>query len=399
MTRLLHVVPTYLPAVRYGGPIYSVHRLCKGLAEAGHDVHVFTTNVDGPNDSPVPLGHPTDRDGVQVSYFPSKLFRRLYWSPSMARALAREIDGFDLVHLHSVFLWPTWAAARASRRAGVPYLLSPRGMLVKDLIEAKSRLLKSAWISLVERRNVEAAAAIHVTSDIEAHDLEAFEFKLPEVIKVPNGVDPPAPLQASETSRDLASVLTKDRLILSLGRITWKKGLDRLIESMRHVPDAHLAIVGNDDEGLVAKLARQVRDHGLTERVTFVPRSVDEADKGALFAAAAVFVLPSLSENFANVVLEAMIHGCPVIVSRQVGAGEYAVVAGAGLTFDGTPEDLAAKICLVLGDARRARAMGEAGRRDAEANFCWPVITDRMAACYEILTGNAPHGRTSGQSI
>ena len=46
--RLLHVTPTYYPAVRYGGPIVTVHGLCKALAARGHEVHVFTTNVDGP---------------------------------------------------------------------------------------------------------------------------------------------------------------------------------------------------------------------------------------------------------------------------------------------------------------------------------------------------------------
>ena len=76
--RILHVVPTYIPAYRYGGPIYSVHGLCKVLAAHGHDIHVFTTNVDGPNDSDVPLGTPVDMDGVKVWYFPSKHLRRLY---------------------------------------------------------------------------------------------------------------------------------------------------------------------------------------------------------------------------------------------------------------------------------------------------------------------------------
>ena len=52
--RLLHVVPTYLPAVRYGGPIQSVHALCRALAAQGHVTDVFTTNVDGPGDSDVP---------------------------------------------------------------------------------------------------------------------------------------------------------------------------------------------------------------------------------------------------------------------------------------------------------------------------------------------------------
>jgi hypothetical protein len=62
--RLLHIVPTYLPALRYGGPIRSVHALCRALAADGHDVHVFTTSVDGPADSDVPLARPVDLEGV-----------------------------------------------------------------------------------------------------------------------------------------------------------------------------------------------------------------------------------------------------------------------------------------------------------------------------------------------
>src|SRR6185436_5034440 len=115
---------------------------CATLAARGHDVHVFTTNVDGAGDSVVPLARPVTMDGVNVWYFPSSKLRRLYWSPPMARMLASEIGGFDLVHLHSVFLWPTWAAARAARRFGVPYVVSPRGMLVKDLLRARSRHVK-----------------------------------------------------------------------------------------------------------------------------------------------------------------------------------------------------------------------------------------------------------------
>jgi glycosyltransferase involved in cell wall biosynthesis len=122
-------------------------------------LHVFTTNIDGPGITATPVATPVDLDGVQVRYFPCPLLRRLYWSPALGQALRHEIGKFDLVHLHSVFLWPTWAAARAARTAGVPYVLSPRGMLVKDLIARRSRFAKSAWIRLIERSNVERAAA------------------------------------------------------------------------------------------------------------------------------------------------------------------------------------------------------------------------------------------------
>ena len=90
--------------------------------------------------SAVPIGIPVNLDGVRVRYFPCPLLRGLYWAPALARALQQRDGKFDVVHLHSVFLWPTWAAARAARKAGVPYVLSPRGMLVKELIVRRSRL-------------------------------------------------------------------------------------------------------------------------------------------------------------------------------------------------------------------------------------------------------------------
>ena len=127
--KILHVVPTYYPAVRYGGPIYSVHALCRALAAAGHQVHVFTTSVDGPKDSDVPHGRPVDLDGVQVHYFHSRWLRRIYYSGELTGALRSMAGDFDVVHLHSVFLFPTWAGARSAAQARVPYVLSPRGML------------------------------------------------------------------------------------------------------------------------------------------------------------------------------------------------------------------------------------------------------------------------------
>src|SRR3974390_2142351 len=119
--RILHVVPTYYPAVRYGGPIRSVHGLASSLVTRGHEVHVYTTNVDGPGESDVPLDRAVDLDGVKVSYFRVPALRRLYWAPSMKSRLISSIRDFDIVHLHSIYLWPTAAAANEERHARIPY--------------------------------------------------------------------------------------------------------------------------------------------------------------------------------------------------------------------------------------------------------------------------------------
>src|SRR5579859_7765247 len=187
--RILHVVPTYYPAVRYGGPIRSVHGLSAALARRGHDVHVYTTSMDGPTDLDVPLDKAVSMDGVSVHYFRVPALRRLHWAPSMEKRLRVTLDGFDVVRLHSVFLWPTWAAARIARQFSVPYITAPRGMLMTDMVRRKSRWVKTAWINLMEQTTFTHAAGIHVTAELEAQELRAWGWRLPPIESIPNGVD------------------------------------------------------------------------------------------------------------------------------------------------------------------------------------------------------------------
>ena len=390
--RLLHVVPSYYPAVRYGGPIVSVHALCKALARRGHDVQVFTTNVDGGANSDVPLGVPVDMDGVKVWYFPVPFLRRLYWSPRMGRALHAQMPSFDIVHTHSVFLWPTWAAARAATRHGVPYVLAPRGMLVADLIKRKSRLLKTAWIRLIERGNIEHAAAIHVTSRIEGDDLAGFNLRLPPVHIVPNGVDvAPTGADGDGGSAEVATLTTGPRTLLFIGRINWKKGLDRLIPAMAQLEGVHLVIAGNDEEAYQPVLEALARQHGVTHRVRFVGPAYG-TDKMALLRQATALVAPSYSENFGNVVLEAMAAGCPVVVTPEMGVADIVRESGAGVVVSGDPASLAAGMAQILSDADGLRAMSERGRAAVAQRYGWDTVAQQMDGVYQECIADRPRG-------
>jgi glycosyltransferase involved in cell wall biosynthesis len=379
---ILHVVPTYLPAVRYGGPIYSVHALCQSLAAAGHRVHVFTTSVDGANDSDVPHGRPVDLDGVSVHYCRSRWLRRLYYSADLTARLDAAVGQFDIVHLHSVFLFPTMTGARSSVRAGVPYVLSPRGMLVRDLIARRSSLKKRAWISLVERANLERAACVHLTSEEERLALVDMGLDLAPTVVIPNGVDAPFRFSADDVSADVRTLVAEGFDILSFGRISWKKGLDRLIRAMVAVTNARALIAGNDEDGLAASLRSLADAAGVGDRVRFLPRQINGADKEALFAAARVFVLPSLSENFGNVVAEAMIRHLPVIVSEQVGAADIVKASGGGLVTRGEPEDFAAAIGSLLASDERITAIGAAGEAYARDRLTWREVARRFEELY-----------------
>jgi glycosyltransferase involved in cell wall biosynthesis len=378
--RLLHVVPTYVPAWRHGGPILAVHGLCKALAARGHEVTVFTTDVHGDGRLDVPLASPVPLDGVQVWYF-HVIFPRLSWSPEMGAALAERTARFDVVHLHSVFLWPTSAAARAAERADVPYVLSPRGMLVPELIEQRGRFRKRAWMLLAERRTLERAAALHVTSELEAEEAARLGLPLPRAFVIPNGVD----LSPNGAGPG------REPFLLFLGRVSWKKGLDRLIPALAHAPGAVLKIAGNDEEGLRPELERLAAGAGVAGRVEILG-PVHGEEKDALLRRAAVLVLPSRSENFGNVVLEAMAAGCPVAVTPEVGLAGTVRETGAGIVVDADPARLGESLRDLLADQARREEMGSRGRAAAE-RFGWGAVAEAMEGLYQTFLSRAPQGR------
>lgn len=373
--RLLHVVPTYYPAVRYGGPIYSVHGLCKALVMAGHCVDVCTTSVDGRFRLDVPQSVPVGVDGVSVRYFRSR-FDRLYWSPAMGRFLQRFGYSYDLFHLHSVFLWPTSAAARIGRRGGIPYVVSPRGMLVPELIAARSAAVKRMWIRCVETRNLSGAARLHVTSDQERFDLERCALALAPVSVIANGTVIPECLRRERNSR----------MVLYLGRLSWKKNIDSLIRAVAVLPGCCLTLAGPDDEGLEPHLSRLASELGIAERVRFVGQ-VDAEQKAGLFAQAACAVLPSINENFGNVVIEAMAHGCPVVVSPGVGSRSVVEASGGGLVAAGSDaHSLQVALAALLENPEGAEEIGRRGAEFVRRHYSWAAIAAQMVSMYrEVL--------------
>jgi glycosyltransferase involved in cell wall biosynthesis len=378
--RILHVVPTYLPAWRHGGPVLAAHGLCKALAARGHEVTVFTTNVHGDGELDVTLEESVPIDGVAVRYFAVRPPRRLYFAPGLRKALRERIAGFDVVHLHSVFLWPTSAAARSAERAGVPYVLSPRGMLVPELMRSRGRWRKSVWMLLAERRTIERAAALHATSPLEGREASRLGFSLPPVFVVPNGIDTaPGTGNGSALSSSVRKLVEGGSFLLFLGRLSWKKGLDRLIPAMTRVPGAVLAVAGNDEEDLRPALERLARETGVADRISFLG-PVHGADKTALLQQATALVLPSYSENFGNVVLESWAAGRPVVVTPEVGLAEVVRDADAGVVARG---DLGEVLRDLLMDPERIEAMGRRGAAAVRERFAWPTVAQEMERIYE----------------
>ena len=389
--KVLHVVPSYLPAWRYGGPIRSVHGLAKAQAQAGDQVEVFTTDADGPDRLKVPTNGAVDLDGVKVWYFRRGFPARLFRAPRLGDALREHIERFDVVHLHSVFLWPTREAARAAVRGKIPYFVSPRGMLVKALIQRRGSMRKRIWIRLVERRSLRLAAGIVLQSELERRDLVELGLDLAPVHVVTNGLDfeEIQRERADLAPASLRALTDRKPYVLYLGRLSWKKGVERLIEAMAHVPQAHLIIAGNDDEGLGTNLRQIATLSGVADRV-HLAGEVKGAGKWMLLEGAAVLCLPSTSENFGNVVIEAFAVGRPVVVTSSVGASELVTRARGGLVVEPTAGAIARGLSDLVNDPAHAEALGRNGLRFARPLLAWKRIAEEMDAIYRGARGETP---------
>jgi glycosyltransferase involved in cell wall biosynthesis len=378
--KILHITPYYWPAVRYGGPVFSVRGLCTALAERGHDVHVYSTNRDGHGVLKVPVNKPVVQNGVTVRYFDSPApFSRFFWSPTMGQAVQDNIASFDMVHIHTSFSWTTGMASRIAIKAGVPYIFAPRGMLEKSLFSAKSTIVKWLWLYLIGKKVLGRARSIHVTSQREQVELNKFAIPMAKVKIVANGVTIPTKIAADKNQ--VVQPWQKQEYILALGRISWKKGLDRLISAWSLGIELPLVIAGNDDETITPKLFALARNEGVADRIHFIG-PVEGDKKWRLLNNASLLVLPSYSENFGNVVLEAMAVGCPVITTPQVGAATVVENAKAGLVVAGKPLTISQAILELLPDQYLRKSMSKRGIDHVKRYYTWDIIAAGMEELY-----------------
>lgn len=374
--RILHVVPTYLPATRYGGPIFSVHGLACAQAALGADVSVLTTSVDGPLDSNVVHGQACMLDGVKVWYFRSKWLRRLYFSWAMRQWLQANITAFDVVHLHSVFLFPTNMAARVCIAAGIPYVIAPRGMLVPELISGKRRFLKTAWIRLFERRTLAHAACFHATSSLELNDAYRLGVPVQNPCVIENGVTLPA-------QRDWPAPM-QDPYVLYLGRLSWKKNLDLLIEACSTLANVHLVLAGGLDQqdSIMSELQMLVNRLNSQSRVIFLGELKGD-EKWAWIQHARVLALVSKNENFGNAAAEALCFGIPVVLSNGVGLAKAASAADAGWICEATVASIRAAIEAAFCDPQEAKIRGKRGQEWADGALGWQACALKTLAIYQ----------------
>ncbi|MEK7479083.1 MAG: glycosyltransferase [Patescibacteria group bacterium] len=401
--KVLHIVPTYLPAYNRGGPIWSVHNLNKWLVKMGADVTVYTTNIDV--EGKVETGKEVLVDGVKVWYFPASfpkiweywrvgilpafLPRHWEYSKNLHIALKKHMREFDVIHVTSTFLFASVLGACYAKKYKKPFVISPRGNLMEPL-ELKGAFEKKMYIRLVEKRALKEASAVHFT--VKEEEIQYLHYKLPlkKSIIIPNGIETSEFKSSGEEGmfRKKFNIPGDKKIILFLGRISWKKGLDTLIPAFAEVakqkPEAILVIAGSDDEGYGKNVKFLISNFKLQDKVLFTGM-ISGNDKIAALQESDVFVLPSYSENFSMAAVEAMYMKLPVVLTERVGVASLVKEYGAGIVTKKDEKEIAEAILQILNTPTLGSRMGGAGRKLVEERFEMSNIAARWFESYRNL--------------
>ncbi|HYW91952.1 MAG TPA: glycosyltransferase [Gammaproteobacteria bacterium] len=377
--RVTHVIPS--TALQWGGPVAVVRNIARAVADFGVSTNVITTSgrrvgVAAPiEDLPILAG--------------STSFLASIWT-GHSRELGPIFDHIlretDILHIHELWHFPHWSGARAARKHGVPYIVTPHGELDPWRLRYRG-WKKRPYLALVQRRILARAAVVHATTSAEVSEIRAHAPRT-QVRVIPNGVDID---ELSDRSGRYALEnsyprLRGKRVVLFLGRLQKAKGLDVLVEGFSYLAktfeDLALLVAG-PDEGYKATMCKALSEAGLLDRSTFTGFVTGE-DKRQVLAGADIFVLPSYGEGFSTAVLEAMASGLPVVITEQCKFPQVKS-SQAGLIIEPDPAQLADAMRQLIEHPERARAMGQHGRSLVRKRYSWTVAASEMHALYRTV--------------
>ena len=395
--RVLHLIPS-IGLVR-GGPSEAALSMVAALRQQGIEAALVSTDDNGPGR----LDLPTDRwlihAEVPIRLFPRwsppiRALREFGWSPALGQWLTRELRQWDLLHVHSLFSWPTSRGMAIARSQRVPYLIHCLGHLQPWSL-GQSAWRKQLYLNLVERRNLNGAAALQATSPAEAQDFDRLRLR-PPVLDLPLGVTIPTPLPEVKMRLQQAypQLAPQTPKLLFLARLHPKKRLDCLLEALallqRQAPDRpwQLLIAGSGEPVYEQRLRNLATTLGLASRCHWLG-FVSGERKDLLLQGCDWFVLPSAAENFGVAVAEALAAGTPAILSPEVGLAPAVAEAGAGRVSASTAETLARTLQEALSEERAPFAA--AARALAAERYSWHAVAGRLAAAYAQILAQPIH--------
>ncbi len=338
--KLIHINASYKPAWIYGGPTMSVAKLCEALKESGQNIEVLTTLANGKEELNICPNKSTHIDGVKVTYFKRITKDHSHLSPSLLLALRSRLKTNEkiIIHIHAWWNLVSIFSCMIAKWYNIPVLLSTRGMLTYYTQNNRNTFLKSIFHKLVGRSLLEYCS-IHTTSEKERQDVLQI-IKPKSIHTIPNLVDLPARTQNSSNRNQFENRLN----LIFLSRIEEKKGLDLLFKALANIDfEWTLTIAGKGEIHYLKKIKTLAKTLKIDQKINWIGQIANE-DKFNLIREHDLLVLTSHNENFANVIIESLSVGTPVLISNQVGLYDYVMKNNFGWVTELKPEKISLKL-------------------------------------------------------
>lgn len=383
--KILIVIPAL--GIVYGGPSKIVAELAQALGNHGIDIDIVTTNANGSTTLDVPLHTWVIEKSYRVKYFPYWQISEYKFSWSLTGWLCQHIADYDLVHTNAIFSYPVLPAHWICQLHRVPYIVTPHGMLEPWALSYKA-WKKRLYYTLFEKKSLQNASAIQITGSPEVNNVKSLGIETP-LIFAPNGIHyqdfetPPDPNVFYQQFPD-----TRNKtLILFLGRIDPKKGLDLLATAFAKVnaqfPQTHLIIAGPDNTGFLPVAQSYFAQAGCLDAVTFTGMLTGSVKYAAL-AAANLYVAPSYSEGFSMSVLEGMASGLPCVITTGCNFPE-AAKAEAAFVVNIDADEIASILIQCLKSPQQAKEIGDRARKLILEKYTWDRIASNLIEVYTAI--------------
>jgi glycosyltransferase involved in cell wall biosynthesis len=381
--RVLHVIPSI--AERHGGPSRAIALMEQALSGAGVEVTTATTDDDGPGGHLRAEACLPEANGATRVYF-RKWFDFYQFAPAIVPWLYRHLRNYDVVHIHALFSFTSVTAALMAGWRGVPYIIRPLGTLTLYGRLQRRRRLKKLSLALVEGPVLRSAASVHFTSDMERLEAQEIDPNLSAVV-IPLGV---SELSNGSALTQIAPNIEDHDIILFISRLHPKKNVEGLLRAFALVSKEHnaqLVVAGDGTPSYVASLKALASELGIDASVSWTGH-VSSQPKTALLAAADIFVLPSLSENFGIVAVEAMLAGLPCVLGEDVAVAGEAEAAGACIATRPDPQSIAQALAALLADKGKRDAFGMRARQFAQERYSLDSMAAELIKLYDRVSNH-----------
>jgi glycosyltransferase involved in cell wall biosynthesis len=318
---------------------------------------------------------------------PIKLGRFWGWSPNLVKRLDAIVTKYqiDLIHIHGIWMAVDLAALFIARRRGIPCLITAHAMLEPWLWDNQNLLKKykkAIYFKLFIQGSITQNTYIHAITPIERDNLQRL-FPEQKIFIIPNAIS----LDKENSYKIDGRTIILENIILFLGRIHPKKGVDLLIDAFyRAELDSkwRLVIVGPESVPQYSeKLKAHILNLNLSDKIKFIGPKYG-AEKQELIQKTWVMVTPSYSEGIGMVNLESAVAKVPSITTYETGLWDWE--DGGGVLVHPSVDELEDAIVRATKWSIEERLMrGEQTQALVEKKYSWGVNVPKWVNLYSDL--------------